>query len=84
MQLLLVNNTAIGSQSMRSIVTGEFNTGHGFKALCSIVGGDRNTAIGAIAGQSITSGCDNVQLLVSVLFVVLLLVVITLQWVVKQ
>ena len=53
------NNTAIGSQSMRSIVSGEFNTGHGFKALCAIVGGDRNTAIGAVAGQSITSGCDN-------------------------
>ena len=52
-------NTAIGSLTLSSNITGFENTASGYKALQNNISGEYNTAIGSVALQSNTTGSNN-------------------------
>ena len=55
-----ISNTAIGSEAMDAVTSGDYNTAVGHKALTSMTDGQRNTMVGFYAGQKIDSGDHNV------------------------
>ena len=53
---VILANTAVGSASMASLTTGDYNTAVGYNSLTSITDSGGATAIGSQAGQAVGSG----------------------------